>query len=643
MKYLIPVMRKVIIVALMAWCGGCVNGCSENSTPMANVQISGVAAAGLPLIGTVTLKDSSGTAKQLSTTIADDGTFSFDVSSLTPPFLLQGTGTANGTNYTLYSLSSTIGTCNINPLTHLAVTMANSGQDPTTLFSGPTPTKMQALSIALPTALASMKTRLAPLFSQVGASPGNIITDQYSANRHGLDMLFDMASINVGNGSVSITNKADGGTILPSAPITNGLLDDATPDIGKMYLPVISGSVATSSGSGILGVVVTAYPGFGCGGIPGTPINISSSAISSSKLALNKMSSLPSLWPTYSTTTDSDGKYTLNMPNGTYWLVASLSGYGFGPNAIDVTANKANITGQNFTGASGGIGMFAGISHLAIDSKGNVYVADSDNNRIQKFSSNGVYITQWGISGTIAAIAIDSKNNVFVALSDFYHQLIQKYNSSGDFITQWGGRGSGNGQFYSPNGLAVDSNDSVYVVESNRIQKFSNIGTYIAQWGTAGSGNGQFDSASTITFDSNGNIYVVDTGNYRIQKFSSSGDYIAQWETPGKGSNIIYVQSAIAVDSNGNVNVVVNENNYIMKFTNSGDLIGLWGTPGSGNGQFKHISALAFANSGNMYVADYGNYRIQKFSSSGEYLGQWGMFGTLSPGPPTCLPVLLAP
>ena len=84
-----------------------------------------------------------------------------------------------------------------------------------------------------------------------------------------------------------------------------------------------------------------------------------------------------------------------------------------------------------------------------------------------------------------------------------------------------GSYGTGNGQFISPAGIAIDSANNVYVVDAgnNRIQKFSNNGTFITTWGSYGTGNGQFISPAGIAIDSANNVYVVDAGNNRIQIF----------------------------------------------------------------------------------------------------------------------------
>ena len=123
--------------------------------------------------------------------------------------------------------------------------------------------------------------------------------------------------------------------------------------------------------------------------------------------------------------------------------------------------NKWGSTGK-------GDGQFSGPDGIAIDSSGNVYVADNDNKRIQGDGQFG--------DGTYADpvdIAIDSSDNVYVI--EWSNDRVQKFDSNGNFITKWGSEGTGNGQFDDMWGIAIDSSDNVYVADSsnNRIQVFA--------------------------------------------------------------------------------------------------------------------------------------------------------------------------
>ena len=274
-------------------------------------------------------------------------------------------------------------------------------------------------------------------------------------------------------------------------------------------------------------------------------------------------------------------------------------------------------------GTSGsGNGQFNSPYGVAVDSSsGNVYVVDTGNRRVQKFTSTGTYLTQWGSFGsgngqfnTPTGVAVDSSSgNVYVV--DTSNHRIQKFTSSGTYLTQWGTNGTGNGQFNNPWGVAVDSSGSVYVADrdSYRVQKFTSTGTYLTQWGTYGTGNGQFILPRGVAVDSSGNVYVADQGNHRIQKFTSTGTYLTQWGTSGSGNGQFNNPWGVGVGSSGNVYVADWQNHRVQKFTSTGTYLTQWGTYGSGNGQFANLTGVAVDSSGNAYVSDRDNNRIQKF------------------------------
>ncbi|BCS53146.1 6-bladed beta-propeller [Geobacter sp. SVR] len=631
-------MMMVHLAFLLICLTGCAGSGGDGGSPP---QITGVAAAGLPLAGTVTIKDSSTPTKQLSSTIAEDGSFSFDVTGLAPPFLLQATGSAAGVNYTLHSLSSNPGTCNINPLTDLAVTMANGGQTPADLFANPSLSTMRNLASTLPTSLTSLQTTLTPLFESVGASPHNIINDKYTADRQGLDMLFDIASINVSNGSVSIIDKQGGEEILPSTPITSGLLT-GSPDSGKLGLRTITGNVKTLSGAGIPGVVVTAYPFLGCGGPIAIPIQPPPSSKSTDK---NVQS--PSLQILPHVKTDSAGNYTLYVQRGRYWIVSSLAGYGLTQDFIEVVIDTTNVTGKDFTADYGGKGMFAYPSAITIDKNDTIYVADVLNSNIQKFSSDGTYLGQWGKYGTnggqftyTTLLGTDTSGNIYAGSNYYDNDIsIQKFSNDGRLIAQWGRRGTGDGEFSYLSAFTIDKNNILYaldnIIDNPRLQKFNSNGEYLSQWSMPDNGSLLYNFYTALAVGDSGSLYMANNRNKTIQKFNSNGQYLSQWGTPGTGDGQFSTPSAIAVDRDDNVYVVDRHNNRIQKFSSSGEFIMGWGSYGSDNGQFKYPSAAAIDKNGNIYVVDDYNYRIQKFSSNGEYLGQWGMYGTLNPSPPS--------
>ncbi|MFC2019121.1 6-bladed beta-propeller [Chloroflexota bacterium] len=268
-----------------------------------------------------------------------------------------------------------------------------------------------------------------------------------------------------------------------------------------------------------------------------------------------------------------------------------------------------------------GDGQFEYPFGVTLDATGNVYVADSSNDRCQKFNNSGTFLAEWGFSGAgdgeftfPVGIAVDASGNVYVA--DQNNHRIQKFDDSGNFLLKWGSSGAGDGEFTFPAGIAVDASDNVYVADkgNHRIQKFDNSGTFLAEWGSSGAGDGEFNYPCGVTVDNSGNVYVADTSNQRIQKFDSSATFLTKWGSPGSGDGEFKYPFGVTVDATGNVYVAEQDNNRCQKFESDGTFLAKWGSLGSGDGEFNYPSGVAVDSSGKVYVADTDNARIQVFS-----------------------------
>jgi hypothetical protein len=271
--------------------------------------------------------------------------------------------------------------------------------------------------------------------------------------------------------------------------------------------------------------------------------------------------------------------------------------------------------------AGSGDGQFNDPHGLAVGSSGSVYVVDTLNHRIQKFTSSGTYLSQWGNNGqgdgqfnAPYGIAIGSSEAVYVA--DTYNHRIQAFTSSGIFITKWGSVGSGDGQFLNPTAIAIDVESGfVFVADTfnNRVQKFTVNGTFITKWGSEGVADGQFQLPYGIAVDGSGYVYVADTLSQRVQKFTSDGTFVTKWGSTGSGDGQFNHPFGMAVDSAGYVYVVDGDNHRIQKFTSDGTFVTKWGSLGSGDGQFDVPYGIAVDVAWNVYVSELNNDRIQKF------------------------------
>ena len=230
-------------------------------------------------------------------------------------------------------------------------------------------------------------------------------------------------------------------------------------------------------------------------------------------------------------------------------------------------------------------------------------------------------------------IALDTDGNIYVADTD--NHSIQKFDKAGKFLARWGSEPSSQeGQFYYPRGLAVGPDSVMYVADSgnNRVQKFDLEGNVQKAWGKfgfawRGADIGKFDVPWGLATDQDGNVYVSDTSNARIQKFQSDGQPLLKWGRDGSFDGAFFFPRGVTVDFVGNIYVADESNNRIQKFDQRGSFLTKWGREGKGPGQFKSPWGIACDALGNVYVVDSGNHRIQKFDGNGTFLCSFGNRG----------------
>ena len=319
-----------------------------------------------------------------------------------------------------------------------------------------------------------------------------------------------------------------------------------------------------------------------------------------------------------SSTLNSDVTSTYSDINNLGFNIGTSTSYGTNINVPAKTKTSSNYS-LTFGSPGSGDGQFNNPEGVTTDSLGNVYVADSNNQRIEKFDSNGNYLLQWTNPdfSYVYALATDSSNNVYV--SDYGDcspaSNIKVFDSNGNFLRQFGSQGNGDGQFAcGTSGITIDSNNDIYVYDwmDYRIEKFDQSGDYLTQFGSFGSGDGQFEFSSGLTHDSLNNVFATDIFNYRIQKFDSNGNYLSQF---ANGLYAALTSYGIAADSYDHIYVGSRSDNGMYVFDGaSGVLLTQFISYGDNPGQMNIPEGVAIDSNNNMYVTDYINSNVVKFT-----------------------------
>ena len=255
---------------------------------------------------------------------------------------------------------------------------------------------------------------------------------------------------------------------------------------------------------------------------------------------------------------------------------------------------------------------------IAVDDERNIYVTDTGNSRIQKFTNDGQFLSSWGINGvevgelqSPVGIAI-YENNVYVV--DEKQHTIQKFDNDGNFILKWGEIGDENGEFNKPQGITIDSNGIVYVADSknHRIQQFTSDGEFLLSFGKYGPGDGHLKTPIDVAVYGDF-IYVSDPGNEKIEKYTLDGtflktiDYRFAGHAPRPGG--------LTADPDGNIYFVDAAHYRVIKMNSDGRTLTVFGDLGKGNGKFTEPSDLVLDNRGHLFVLDSSMGLVQKFAT----------------------------
>ncbi|MBL8774431.1 MAG: carboxypeptidase regulatory-like domain-containing protein [Acidimicrobiales bacterium] len=273
---------------------------------------------------------------------------------------------------------------------------------------------------------------------------------------------------------------------------------------------------------------------------------------------------------------------------------------------------------------------------VAAASDGDVYVADTGNDRITRTGANPL---AFGRSGSGPG-QLDGPTDVAVAgdgsiwVADTGNSRIQHFSATGVHLGGFGAPGSGNGEFDRPHGVAVNPlGGGIWVADTgnDRIQWFSSDGTWLGAWGTTGSGLGQFDKPYDVDvvpagLGNLGTVYVADGGsNDRIARFGQSGQPMGYVGGPGSGLGQFQEPSGVEVD--GLIWVTddapAGSPDRVQGFGIADRALKIvFGTEGTGPGQFDELGGVAVDADGSLWVVDSGvNDRVSAFTPVGGFLG----------------------
>ena len=284
----------------------------------------------------------------------------------------------------------------------------------------------------------------------------------------------------------------------------------------------------------------------------------------------------------------------IDNQNGAY--VASLLAHQVGQVQVSVLVNRENIRESPFI-------ILINDHHIS-------------RNPIKIVNNNGHMGEPWSIGFS---------NNDKWAVTDFSRHCVYLYDSEDHLVKMIGGsRGSKNGLFAFPEGVAFDDDDHLYIADcgNHRVQKFASDGNYLLQFGEHGSNCGQMRHPKDLTTHKN-RLYVANSDNNCISVFLTDGRFV---QTIGK--QYLSIPHGVAINSKNQLLVADFDRNCIYRFTLDGNCIGKFSNYGAGKGHLHNPYSITVDPNDFIFVADTGNCRVSMFDQNGDHMHSFGTTGT---------------